>query len=231
MLSDKLTKSIKMMKQLDIVENAALNAEKKAKNDSDYTALVSDFHNTVRKLQQAVSILDYRVTGEIVQCLEDSVENLSKVVSAGVVDADALSSARQHINRKMNPNLTKEWKEYYQKKTPGSLSKLNTLGHLALEPETTASIRVNLSNGSEWTGLSLSDDGKNSRLELFKCAVDEIDELEDSLNLSGDSADEIKDFIAKVTTRKARISDVNDNIITWIKAENLEDRFVITFKS
>lgn len=227
MLSDKLTKSIKMMKQLDIVQNAALDAEKKARNDSEYKDLVRDFHNTVTKLQKAVSILDYVVTAETVQYLEDGVENLSGVVSAGVVDADALSSARQHINRKVNPNLTKEWKAYYQKKTPGSLSKLNTLGHLASEPETTESIRVNISNGSEWTGLSLADDGKNSRLELFKCAIDEIDELEENLNLSS----EIKDFIVKVTTRKARISDVNDNIITWIKAENLEDRFVISFKS
>ena len=79
----------------------------------------------------------------------------------------------------------------------------------------------------EWNGLSLSDDGKHSRLELFKCAIDEIDELEESLNLS----DEIKNFIVKVTTGKARISDVNDNIITWIREENLKDRFVINFKS
>lgn len=227
MLSDKLTKSIKMMKQLDIVEIAVLDAEKKAKNDSDYKALVSDYHNTVKKLQQAVSILDYMVTDETVQCLEDGVENLSEVISAGVVDADTLSSARQHIKRKVDPNLAKEWKAYYQKKTPGSLSKLNTLGHLASEPETTAAIRGDISNGGEWNGLSLSDDGKHSRLELFKCAIDGIDELEESLNLS----DEIKNFIVKVTTGKARISDVNDNIITWIREENLEDRFVINFKS
>lgn len=227
MLSDKLTTLIKKMKQLDIVENAALDAEKKALNESDYKTLVGDFHRTIKKLQQAVETLDYTVTGETAQYLGDSVESLLAVISAGVVDAENLSSARQHINRRVNPALAKEWKVYYQKRTPGSLSKLNTLGHLAANPETAAAIRANISNGEEWNGLSLSDDGRNSRLELFKSAIDEIDELEESLNLS----DEIKDFIEKVTLKKARVSDVNESIIRWIEAENLEERFVINFST
>lgn len=225
MLSDKLTTSIKKMKHLDIVENAVLDAEMKAQNESAYKALVCDFHKTVKKLQQAVETLDYTVTGETAQYLSDGVANLLTVISAGVVDTEELSSARHHINRKVNPALVKEWKAYYQKKTPGSLSKLNTLGYLAANPETAAAIRANILNGGEWNGLSLSDDGKNSRLELFKSAIDEIDELEESLNLN----DEIKDFIVKVTAKKARVSDVDENIIRWIKAENLEERFVINF--
>lgn len=227
MLSDDLIKSIKKMKQLDIVENAALDAEKKAKNDSDYKAVVGDFYNTVRKLKQAVSTLDYAITAETVQYLEESVENMKGIVSTGVVDAETLSSVRQYINRKLNPSLSKEWKDYYLKRISGSLSKLNTLGHLATNAETTALIRTSITNGGEWTGLSLSDDGINSRLFLFKSALDKIDDLEESLNLS----EEIKEFIVKVTSRKARVSDVNDNIIDWIKKENLEDRFVINFKS
>lgn len=227
MLSDNLTKSIKKMKQLDIVENAALDAEKKDKNDSDYRAVVGDFYNTVRKLMQVVRTLDYAITAETVQYLEESIENMKGIVSEGVVDAESLSSVRQYINRKLNPSLSKEWKAYYQKKIPGSLSKLNTLGHLATDAETTASIRTSITNGGEWTGLSLADDGINSRLSLFKSAIDRIDEFETNLNLS----EEIKEFIVKVTSRKARVSDVNDTIIDWIKKENLEDRFVINFRS
>ena len=54
MLMDSLTQSIKKMKQMDMVENAALDAEKKAKNDADYRTVVEDFFNTVNKLRQAV---------------------------------------------------------------------------------------------------------------------------------------------------------------------------------
>lgn len=226
MLMDSLSKSIKNMKQMVIIENAAHDAEKKAKNDSDYRTVVDDFSKTVNKLHQTVKTMDYMITSETVQCLEESLNKLSEAVTAGVVDADTLSSARQQINRKLNPNLTKEWKAFHQKKTKVSISKLDTLGNLAGSPDSVAAIRADISNGYEWAGLSLSDDGTHTRLSLLKAAIDRIDELEENLNLS----DEIKAFIVKVTSKKARVSDVSEAIIDWIMKENLDDRFVISFK-
>ena len=226
MLMDSLSKSIKNMKQMDIIENAAHDAEKKAKNDSDYRTVVDDFSKTVNKLYQTVKTMDYTITSETVQCLEESLNKLGEAVTAGVVDADTLSSARQQINRKLNLNLAKEWKAFHQKKTKVSISKLDTLGNLAGSPDLVAAIRADISNGYEWTGLSLSDDGTHTRLSLLKAAIDRIDELEENLNLS----DEIKAFIVKVTSKKARVSDVSEAIIDWIMKENLDDRFVISFK-
>lgn len=188
---------------------------------------MEDFSKIVDKLQQTVKTMDYSITGETAQCLEDSLDKLNDAVTAGVVDADILSSVRQQINRKLSPNLTKEWKAFHQKKTKVSISKLDTLGNLARSPDMIASIRANISNGSEWAGLSLSDDGAHTRLSLLKAAMDKIDDLEENLNLS----DEIKAFIVKVTGKKARVSDVSEVIIEWIKNENLDDRFVISFKS
>ena len=227
MLMDSLSKSIKNMKQMDVVENAALDAEKKTKNDSDYRTIVDDFFNTIEKLHQIIKMMDYTITSETAQNLEDGLNKLNDAVTAGIVDPDSLSSARQQINRKINTSLSKEWKSYYQKKTKNSISKLDTLGNLVGSPEMIASIRTNISNGAEWSGLALSDDGINTRLTLFKSSLDKIDELEKNMNLS----DEIKDFIVKVTSRKAKVSDVNESIIEWIKKENLDDRFVISFKN
>ena len=227
MLSDSLSKSIKKMKQLDIVENAALDAEKKAKNDSDYSTIVVDFSSSMSKLQKATQLMDYSITSETVTNLEEGITQLRNVISSGVVDADSLNSARQHINKKVNANLTKEWKSYHQKKTAGSISKLNTLGNLASDLESASKIRTNIANGSEWNGLSLSDDGVNSRLTLLKKSIDDVDQLEESLNLS----DEIRSFIVSVTNRKAKVSDVTDNIIRWIKEEHLENKFVINFQN
>ena len=227
MLLDRLNQSVKKMKQMDAALNVALNAEKKAKDEADFKTVVGDFFNTVNKLHQAVTTMDFTVTTETVQSLEDSIDKLDNVVLAGVVDAESLSAARQQINRKVNPNLTEEWKEYHQKKIKSSISKLDTLGNLADNPGTIATIRANISNGSEWSGLSLSDDGEHTRIALLKSAIDQIDELEESLNLS----DEIKAFIVKVTGRRARITDVTPAVIEWIKKESLDDKFTINFKS
>lgn len=227
MLMDSLSQSIKKMKQMDRVENAALDAEKKAKNDSDYRTVVEDFSNTINKLQQIVKTMDYKTTGETVQYLEEVLDGLNNVIATGIVESGALTSARQQIKRKVIPNLTKEWKEYYLKKTRVSISKLDALGKLTGSPDMIASIRKNISNGGEWAGLLSSDDGAHTRLRLLKVAMDKIDELEENLNLS----DEIKDFIVKVTSKKAKVSDVSEVIIEWIRKENLDDRFVISFRS
>ncbi len=227
MLMDSLNGSIKKMKHMNIVENAAMDAEKKAKNDDDYKTVVADFFNTVNKLHRTVKTMDYTVTSETVQCLEDCMEKLNDVVTAGVVDADILTGVRQQITRKVNPGLAKEWKAYHQKKTKTSLSKLDTLGNLAGNPDMIAYIKANITGGSEWVGLTFSDDGVHTRLSLLKESIDQIDELEEKLNLS----DEVKAFIAKVANKKARLTDVSSAVLEWIKMEGLDDKFEINFKS
>ena len=227
MLMDSLTQSIKKMKQMDMVENAGLDAEKKAKNDADYRTVVEDFFNTVSKLRQAVETIDYTITCDTTQGLEECMDKLDEAVAAGIVDTDILTAVRQKISRKVNLDLTREWKVFYQKKTKSSLSKLDTLGNLVGSPGMIASIRENISGGSEWAGLSLCDDGAHTRLSLLKTAIDKIDELEKDLNLS----DEIKAFIVKVTNKRARITDISPAIIEWIQKESLDDKFVINFRS
>ena len=186
-----------------------------------------DFSSSMSKLQKATQLMDYSITSETVTNLEEGITQLRNVISSGVVDADSLNGACQHINKKVNANLTKEWKSYHQKKTAGSISKINTLGNLASDSESVSKIRINIANGSDWNGLSLSDDGVNSRLTLLKKSIDDVDQLEESLNLS----DEIRSFIVSVTNKKAKVSDVTDNIIRWIKKEHLENKFVINFKN
>ena len=227
MLLDSLSQSIKKMKQLDVVENAALDAEKKAKNEADYRTVVEDFFNTANKVRQTVDTMGYTITSETLQCMEECMEKLDEVVTAGVVDEDTLSSARQQISRRVNPSLNKEWKAYYPKRTKSSLSKLDTLGNLVGSPDMIAEIRDNIAGGSEWAGLLLRDDGIHTRLSLLRSAIDKTDELEKNLNLS----DEIKDFIVKVTNRKARITDISPSIVEWIQKERLNEKFVISFKS
>jgi len=226
MLQEELSKTIKMMKKLDTVEHAAIDAEKKKKDDSDYCGIVADFYNSIKKVSIATNKLDYTISGENIQLLEECAEQLDSVIEAGVVDSETLNKSRFMI-KKVEPNLSKEWKSFYQKKTTGSISKLNSLGKLAHDSEWVNNSRQLISNASEWNGLLLEDDGNNSRLDLFIREIDEIDKLEQNLNIS----DEIKEFLVLVTTRKAKICDINEDVIDWIKNERLEDKFVICFNS
>ena len=227
MLYDILDKTINQMKRLDTFENAAINAELKAKNESDYKNLINDFYNTIKKIELAFLSLGYTVSVDTINNIEESLEIICKIESDGIIDIEPLSNAKQSINRKINPSLCKEWSLFYQNKTSGCISKLNTLGHLLPDNESTSTIKTNIVNGSEWNDLTICGSSNSSRLTLLKDALESINELEEKLNLS----DDVKDFVAKVTSKKAKISDINDTIMEWISKEHLDDRFIISFKN
>ena len=224
MLLNDLSNTIKKMKTLDSVENAALDAEKKAKNDSDYKALVMEFSAAVSKLSQVTAKMDFTISNETIEILEECINRLDQVVSSGVVESDSLNKAKQQ-NKKVNPALNNEWNKYYHKKTSVCISKINTIGKLASEPERISKIRNDIDNGSEWENLTSLSGGNNTRLELLTKGIEYVDSLEESLSLS----EEVKDFIILVSTKRAHVSDLTDTVLEWIKNEKLEDKFSISF--
>lgn len=227
MLIDDIKQEIKSMKQLDSIESAAQDAERRQKNDADFTSLVLAFTSSVEKIKEAQNALVFKLTDETIQYLNDGVNGLENVISSMVVDESALNEVKQHITKKVNPALSKEWKTFHKTKTMGLSGKLSSIGSLVSDKNKIDTIRTNINNGSEWAGLLLKDDGIHTRLELLKDGIDQVNQLEYNLNLS----DEIKDFLVKVTSGKARATDVNENIINWIIKENLIEKFVINFKN
>jgi hypothetical protein len=201
------------------------NAEKKLKNDADFSTLVSDFATSMSKLSIACRELLYDLSDEALQSAEDSIEKFKGVISTGIVDEDELTAVKQHI-RKVNLNLLKEWKTFHQNKTSGVLSKLGTIGSLVQDEYKISQLTTNISNGNDWSNLSKVDDGIYTRLDLLISSINEVNQMEEKLNLS----EEIKDFVILVTRGKAKVTDLNDTIINWIKEENLEDKFVVGFK-
>lgn len=227
MLINDIKKTIKDLKKLDTIELAEQDAEKRVKNDNDFSALVFDFTTSVLKVSEASKQLGFKLSAETLKSIEEGIQKIEEVISSSVVNEVELANTKQHINKKVNPNLSKEWKEFHVKKTAGLSAKLSSMGGLVQDPNQIAVIKKNLNNGSDWLGLSLKDDGIHTRLDLLTEGINEVDQLEHSLNLN----EEIKDFVVKVTSGKAKVTDLKQNIIDWIVNENLTDKFTICFKN
>lgn len=225
MLTEDLQKTVKQLKQLDILETAVQDAAKKAKNDSDYSVLVSDFWVSMKKLSYANKELDFVPEDESIQLATDIINRLENIISSGAVDEEELLNTKQQINRKLTPGLSKEWKAHHQKKTSSVVAKMATIGSLVQDQSKITSIRTNIVNSSDWAGLSLKDNGTDTRLELLKAGIDEIDQIEEKLDLSP----EIKQFVMDVTRGKAKAIDITPTIISWINKADLQDKFVIRF--
>lgn len=227
MLIDDIKNTIKDLKKLDTIESAAQDAEKKAKNDNDFSALVLDFTTSILKVSEASNQLGFKLSAETLKSIEEGIQKIEEVISSSVVNEVELANTKQHINKKINPNLSKEWKEFHAKKIAGLSAKLSSMGGLVQDPNQIAVIKQKLNNGSDWSGLFLKDDGIYTRLDRLTEGISEVDQLEHGLNLS----EEIKDFVVKVASGKAKVTDLKQNIIDWIVNENLTDKFTISFKN
>lgn len=226
MLLDELNSTVKKLSQLDKKESAIQNAEKKVKNDRDYHSLTLDFSESMNKLSYAHTGLEYSLSDETIQLIDDSLKKLYEIIDAGVVDEELLQTTKTQITRKLNPALTREWKEFYSKKTNNVVGKLATIGSLAPDKNRIDTLRNNISESGEWSSLSDAAGPNTTKIMRFKSSIIEVDKIEEQLNLN----DDIKNFIAIVTRGKAKITDLNDEIISWIKQENLEDKFTIRFR-
>ncbi|MBE5958722.1 MAG: hypothetical protein E7254_07675 [Lachnospiraceae bacterium] len=226
MLIEEIQKSIKDLKRLDKVESAVQDAEKKNQNDADYSAIVADFWRSIKTVSLAHSLLSFDLSDDSIEHATDIANRLEDVVAAGAVDEEELKEVKQQINRKFNPSLTREWKDYYLRISSPVRSKIATVGSLVQDQNKLSMIKNRIANASEWTGLSLKDDGNQTRLDWLKMSIDEVDKIEEELNLT----EEIKNFVIAVTRKKAKVVDITPSIIEWINEEKLGDNFVIEFK-
>ena len=226
MLLDDLNSTEKRLSQLDKKETAIQDAEKKARNDSDYSVLASGLYESMRKLKYSHEELGYTISDDTFQLLDDSLLKLQETIDAGVVDEGILSTTKQLINRRLNPALSREWKDFHSKETNNLFGKLATVGSLAPDKSHIDAIKENISDTDDWSTLSDKVNASTTRIMRLKYCIDEVDKIEEELNLN----DDIKQFISLVTRGKAKITDLNDEIISWIKKENLEDKFTIRFR-
>lgn len=226
MLLDELESTQKRLKQLDKIESAIQDADKKAKNDRDFSALTSNCCNSIRLFKYAHEEIGYTLSDETLQLLSEILQKLQDTIEDGVVDENLLSATRKQINNKLNASLTKEWRDFYGKKKSSVIGKLTTIGSLAPDKDHINLIRQYITDSSEWSTLSEPVNSKTTRIVRFKTSVDEVNQIEENLNLT----EEVKQFIALVTNGKAKITDLNDDIFSWIKEEKLEDKFEIKFR-
>lgn len=226
-LIDKIESTVKQLKKLDAQESSAQDVQKKAKNDNEYSQIVSELSNAVMKISEASSKLGFIPTEESLQIVEDSISMLEKVIYADVVDEVELISAQQEIRRRLLPRLSNEWKKFYQPKVSKTRAKLSSVSSLISDKNKVVIIQKQIADAEEWTGLLFKVNGNQTRLEQLENAIESVNQIEASLDLS----DDVRRFLEMVTKGRAKVTDLNTEIIEWIRKEKLEDKFAINFKN
>ncbi len=226
MLIDEIKSCVSNLKRLDMFETAAQDIEKKKKNDNEYSDMINDLKNVLMNLSEAKEKVGFQISEDTILIIEEGIQKSEKTIENDVVDEIELISTKQHLSKKIKTPITKEWKLFYNNITPDLNAKLSSMGGLLKDTEQIKNIKEKIKNGSEWTELFKSENGTTKKIKDFSDGIMQVDQLEHGLNLN----DEIKEFVMKVSSGKARITDINQNIIDWINTEGLVDKFIIKFK-
>ena len=225
MLLDDLKQTTNLMKQLEKINTASLYAEKRADSDKNYTKLVSDLYSSLLRAKKGKELLDYTITCNSGNLVKDEISKIECVIGSGIVDEDTLNIARG-MNKKTNSSLAKEWGDFFTSINDDAKKKLDSLGPLKYGSDSLNNAKNLLSNAKDWNSLDDTILSGKDRLDMFAQMVNEVKQLEESLDLSK----EIKDFIHLVDSKSAKIDDINPTIIEWIHKMKLEDKFVICYK-
>ena len=135
----------------------------------------------------------------------------------------ANNATTQYISfesKKLYTVIGQEWSEFYLKATANILSLLDTVKGIIPDENKAIYATNKIKKASSW---NVTIDNYN----YLKQGIAEADKILEDLDLDEDS--EILAFLKLVSEGKATILNLTDEILAWIKAENLADKMFINF--
>lgn len=219
MLIDTLNECIIDMKAVQEMENASLDTKKQAEADFNFKKLIASLRKMVVEVELAVDNSDFKPSSNIVSSLKSFVSSCNKIVQVGAANI----STTQYISnesKKINAVLGQEWSIFYNKLTSNMLNLLDILKSI-LQDEKKAIYAANkIKKAANW----------NSTIDNYNYLKQGMDEANLILkNLDIEEKPEILSFLKLVSEGNATIFNLTDDVLAWIKKENLADKLYINF--
>ena len=219
MLIDTLNECIVDMKTVREMETASADTKKQATADYNFKQLVLGLKKTVLEVDLAVKNSDFRPSANVISALKSFLASCYKVIQVGAAN-EATTQYISTESKKLYAVMGQEWSEYYTKMSSHVISLLDTVKSI-LKDENKAVYAVNkIKKAANW---NTSIDNYN----YLKQGLAEADQILEDLDLDEDS--EVLAFLKLVSAGNATILDLTDEILEWIKTENLGDKMYINF--
>lgn len=219
MLIDTLNECIVDMRVVKEKETVSADTKKQALADYNFKQLVLTLKQMIDEVNLAVENSDFVPSANVVGALKSFLNSCDKVVQEGAAN----SATTQYISaesKKLYVVIGQEWVSYYESATTNILSLLNTVKGI-IPDENMATYSANkIKKAANWNKTI-------ENYDYLKQGISEADKILDELGLEEDS--EILSFLKLVSDGKATIMDLTDDILEWIKKENLADKIYISF--
>lgn len=221
MLIDTLNNYIIEMQAIKEMETASIDSKKQAHADYAFKQVVNKLGKMVNEVGLAVNNSGFRLSPETLTRLKNFVSKCDKVVQGGAADA----STNNYLNsetKKMYSLLGTEWNNYYTDATSNVLSLLDVVKNIVSDEREVQLAAGKIQRAANW----------NTSVENYnnlKQGLNEARQIFSEIGLGEDSS--IMMFLKNVSAGSATIMDLTDEIILWIKENNLEKKMFIRFGS
>lgn len=217
MLVDTLNEAIIDMKTVHELETASADTKKQATADYNFKQLIASLQQMVNEIKLAVDNSEFMPSANVVSGFKSFLASCDKVVQAGAAN-NATTQYVSSESKKLYAVMGQEWSEYYTKSTSNILGLIETVKGI-LPDENKATYATNkIKKAATW----------NTSIENFSYLKQGLQEANDILSeIDLDEKSPILAFLKLVSEGNATIADLTDEILEWIKRENLAKKLYI----
>lgn len=215
MIFDDLVTTTKAMQDLQKKTAIKNNKAMQANADTKYRLLIKQANHFVDVIAYLYTDLNVPENHEILMSTFELLNALEKIVDSGLASPDGIANA-DNTFKILQSSMKKEWSKQYRNLTGATVSTLEAIR--GIDPNNVGSCLQKIQHAENW-GLDVE------RYQTLHNGLDEADHLIMELELD----DEIITFLQNTNSGRATLQDLNDKVLAWLRAEQLERKIRISF--
>lgn len=219
MLVDTLNEVIIDMKTVHELETASADTKKQATADYNFKQLIVSLQQMVNELKLAVDNSAFKPSANVVNGFKSFLTSCDKVTQAGAAN-NATTQFVSSESKKLYAVMGQEWSDYHTKSTSNILGLIETVKGI-LPDENKATYATNKIKKAATWNTSVEN------LNYLKQGIQEANQILTEIDLDENSP--ILAFLRLVSEGNATILNLTDDILAWIKKENLAEKLFINF--
>lgn len=219
-LEERIENQINEMKRIQKDEQLIRNQDEQNLAHNKFLEVVKNTQIQLNSLVYAKKEFSFQLSSEIIQQLKDIVklEQEEANNSRGFLSIDHIRKIEENY-RKTSEKISAEWKISYRDTTGQLLGALRVINKVFSKNEVKTMIDL-LEKGKTW-------DHNIQRLKVLKETKEGAHKIYTTLNLDR----KILEFLNNTSQNRTSLADLNDEILSWIKDNNLEKSFRLKFLS
>lgn len=214
MLNDLLIEKTQRVKEYADLKTKELNKKKQENIDLNFKKNINTLNSTIQLLSTFKDELSFQIDYESMQGLKQFLEEIHTSMDNNSVNQETVTSISQK-NELIVTTMGNLWQSFYRDNTNNTIGLLNIVQ--ATNPKVIDSCIDGISSAANLPNKAVI-------IKNLKKQLTTANQIIDNLKLN----DAIIEFLKKINSRNATILDLNEQVLVWIKEEQLENKIKLS---